>query len=45
MEPLRKISLSEKFASFDDCWSPKTLATVGDYAVKGRQSRRRVRVA
>ncbi len=34
MEPLRKISLSEKFASFDDCWSPKTLATVGDYAVK-----------
>lgn len=34
MEPVRKISLSEKFASFDDCWSPKTLATVGDYAVK-----------
>jgi len=31
MNPLQKVSLSEKFASFDDRWSPKTLATVGDY--------------
>jgi mannose-6-phosphate isomerase-like protein (cupin superfamily) len=34
MEPLRKISIAEKLASFDDQWSPKTLASVGDYAVK-----------
>jgi len=34
MEPLRKISLDEKFASFDDRWSPKTLSVVGGFAVK-----------
>jgi mannose-6-phosphate isomerase-like protein (cupin superfamily) len=34
MEPLRKITISEKFASFSERWSPKTLATVGEYAVK-----------
>lgn len=34
MERLRKISLAEKFASFDETWSPKILATVGAYAVK-----------
>jgi len=34
VEPLRKITLSEKFATFSERWSPKTLATVGEYAVK-----------
>lgn len=34
MERLRKISLAEKFASFEETWSPKILATVGDFAVK-----------
>lgn len=34
MQRLSKISLAEKFASFEDTWSPKILATVGNYAVK-----------
>lgn len=34
MKRLSKISLVEKFASFDETWSPKILASVGDYAVK-----------
>ena len=34
MSTLRKVSLQEKFSAFDDMWSPKTLATVNDYAIK-----------
>jgi mannose-6-phosphate isomerase-like protein (cupin superfamily) len=34
MEPLRKISLREKFDSFDEQWSPKTIARVDDFALK-----------
>ncbi len=34
MARLTKISLAEKFAAFDEMWSPKIVATVGDYAVK-----------
>jgi mannose-6-phosphate isomerase-like protein (cupin superfamily) len=34
MERLSKISLSEKFASFDDRWAPKILTTVDDFAIK-----------
>jgi mannose-6-phosphate isomerase-like protein (cupin superfamily) len=33
-EPLVKISLEEKFAAFDDMWSPKLLALVDDFAIK-----------
>jgi len=29
-----EISIAEKLESFDDRWSPKTIATVGDFAVK-----------
>ncbi len=28
------INLAEKFAAFDDAWSPKLVATVNDYDVK-----------
>ncbi len=31
---LRKVSLSDAFASFDERWAPKILASVGDYAIK-----------
>jgi mannose-6-phosphate isomerase-like protein (cupin superfamily) len=31
---LRKVSLNDAFASFDERWSPKILASVGEYAVK-----------
>jgi mannose-6-phosphate isomerase-like protein (cupin superfamily) len=34
MEPLRKISLREKLDSFEDRWSPKTVARVNEYALK-----------
>jgi mannose-6-phosphate isomerase-like protein (cupin superfamily) len=34
VEPLAKVSLCEKFAAFDDLWSPKTIAHVDDFAIK-----------
>ncbi|MDB5072384.1 MAG: cupin 2 conserved barrel protein [Candidatus Eremiobacteraeota bacterium] len=34
MESLRKISLREKFDAFDEQWSPKIIARVGDFALK-----------
>jgi len=34
VEHLSKISLHEKFSSFDDLWQPKIVARVDDYAVK-----------
>ena len=34
IEALSKISLKEKFASFDDLWNPKLLALVDDFAIK-----------
>ncbi len=34
MEHLSKISLRDKFASFDDLWRPKIVARVDDFAVK-----------
>jgi mannose-6-phosphate isomerase-like protein (cupin superfamily) len=34
MERLKKISLREKFASFEEHWKPKTVALVDDFAIK-----------
>jgi len=34
MDHLSKISLREKFASFDELWQPKIVAWVDDFAVK-----------
>jgi mannose-6-phosphate isomerase-like protein (cupin superfamily) len=34
MERLKKVSLREKFASFNELWQPKTVALVDDFAVK-----------
>jgi mannose-6-phosphate isomerase-like protein (cupin superfamily) len=34
MELLSKVSLREKFATFDDLWSPKIVATIDDFAIK-----------
>lgn len=34
MTALRKLAIAEKFAEFDELWSPKTLAVVGAHAVK-----------
>lgn len=31
---MEKVSLAEKFAQFDDRWSPKLVGTVDDYDVK-----------
>jgi mannose-6-phosphate isomerase-like protein (cupin superfamily) len=31
---LKKISLREKFASFEELWKPKTVARVDDFAIK-----------
>jgi mannose-6-phosphate isomerase-like protein (cupin superfamily) len=34
MERLKKISLREKFGSFEELWAPKTVALVDDFAIK-----------
>ncbi len=34
MNVLSKISLRDKFSTFDEIWSPKTVATANDFAVK-----------
>jgi mannose-6-phosphate isomerase-like protein (cupin superfamily) len=34
VELLSKISLRDKFAAFDDLWSPKIVALVDDFAIK-----------
>jgi mannose-6-phosphate isomerase-like protein (cupin superfamily) len=34
MERLEKVSLHEKFASFEELWQPKTVALVDDFAIK-----------
>jgi mannose-6-phosphate isomerase-like protein (cupin superfamily) len=34
MGHLKKISLREKFASFEELWKPKTVARVDDFAIK-----------
>ena len=31
---LRKVCVAEKFASFEERWSPKTLVVLNDYAIK-----------
>ena len=31
---LRKVCVAEKLASFEELWSPKTLAVLNDYAIK-----------
>jgi mannose-6-phosphate isomerase-like protein (cupin superfamily) len=34
MDRLSKVSIREKFATFSDLWSPKTVALVDDFAIK-----------
>ena len=31
---MQKVNLAEKFASFQECWSPKVVAAVNDFHVK-----------